>query len=185
MTEVYNSANNVVIWLGDSDSESDEAISFINDITAAGKQGSEATKRYLCTVINYSHGFTLWRSLLSFRSRPYFSRLWIIQEIAMGDEDSLILCGAKVTTWGAMYNVYHSLRISDTKTNDLELTLIFRAELELHSAAYKAYRDVRFYIWKKVEDYRTLQDYQRGGFYRHGRQLVTRCRMASCFEPRD
>jgi hypothetical protein len=118
-------------------------------------------------------------------SRPYFSRLWILQEIATGDDDSLILCGNKVTTWGAMYNLYRSLRISDTETNDSELSLIFRTNLELHSAAYEAYRDVRFYIWKQVEDYRTLQDGQRGGFYRHSQQLFTRCRTASYTEPRD
>jgi hypothetical protein len=45
MSEVYKSANKVVIWLGDSDSKSDDTINFINDITAAGKQGSKATKR--------------------------------------------------------------------------------------------------------------------------------------------
>lgn len=180
MAELYKSASNVAIWLGESDAESDETFDFINAITAAAKKGPEVVKQYLSTVLDNSHEFSLWKSMTSLLSRPYFGRLWIIQEMAAGGEDSLVLCGDKTTTWGALYNVYHDLRLCDTQTGDSELALIFRASLELYPAAYKAYRDVPFYIWKQVEDFQTLQNNQRGGISKHSRRLLSRCRMANC-----
>lgn len=75
MAELYRTANDVVIWLGDSDFGSDEAIDFINNLTAAAKIGSDSAKQFLRTVLSLSHNFTLWESLTGLLSRLYFLRM--------------------------------------------------------------------------------------------------------------
>lgn len=43
----------------------------------------------------------LWDSLFSFASRPWFSRVWTFQEIALNREGAIILCGDRFVPWNS------------------------------------------------------------------------------------
>jgi hypothetical protein len=103
----------------------------------------------------------------------------------MGCANSLVLCGTKVTTWERIQLVYQGLRIFDTGQQDQDLTAILRDELLAHPIAYQAYRNVKFYVWKKVEDLHTLQQSRTRGSDAYGRRLITTCRIVFCEDPRD
>jgi hypothetical protein len=127
----------------------------------------------------------MWASLSESISRLFFSRVWIIQEIAMSCERSLVLCGTKVTTWGRMRHVYHSLCIFDAEEKDGSLTQTLKEEILSRPAVAKAFRCVPTYLWKKLDYYHTLHDAHTKSFDGYKRQLITRCRMSQCTNPRD
>jgi hypothetical protein len=43
-----------------------------------------------------------WRGLTYLVRRPWFTRRWVMQEIALSSS-SMIYCGTKSTTWAALY----------------------------------------------------------------------------------
>jgi hypothetical protein len=86
MREIYGQARAVVVWLGQEDKRDKNAVQAM---------------RYLCRnpyVENSLHlpaGLLVdeWRSLSAFFQKPYWTRSWIIQELAMNHNSTLILCG--------------------------------------------------------------------------------------------
>lgn len=106
MGEIYQKSWCVVKWLGDATAGSDEAFDFINEVCEARERSLEATTKFLEYMSTCKRLCTVWESLKDVVYRPYFSRLWIMQELAMSCDRSLVLCGRKVTTWGRMRKVY-------------------------------------------------------------------------------
>jgi hypothetical protein len=49
--------------------------------------------------------------------RPYWERLWIIQELAMGDDTTLMMCGSHRVRWG---EIYHAARLIAATLNNLK-----------------------------------------------------------------
>jgi hypothetical protein len=83
MGTIYSSALSVIAWLGPEDNGSDKAIQLIADINCAvGHRFYEELR---------SHA--LWEKLNKFLSRNYWTRLWIIQELALNPNMTLFLCG--------------------------------------------------------------------------------------------
>lgn len=74
MAEIYSRANNVCIWLGDSDATREKAmdfISFIIDIPNLDKVVSDASN------------LPQWLAFATLLKSRWFSRRWVIQEIAL------------------------------------------------------------------------------------------------------
>ncbi|KAF2186091.1 hypothetical protein K469DRAFT_664582 [Zopfia rhizophila CBS 207.26] len=79
MAEIYRKANRVIVWLGERADDSDQAVEEIR--IAAGKQST-----YFPT-----HG-TLQRAILALLRRPWFRRIWVLQEVAAA-RYVRIMCG--------------------------------------------------------------------------------------------
>ena len=90
MPQIYGGATRVCIWLGVASEDSNDAIDFmekiIDDIWSFDK---------LCGNTNEAFH---WKALLTLIMRPWFSRRWIVQEIALA-EDGIIYCGRKTISW--------------------------------------------------------------------------------------
>ncbi|KAK7740890.1 hypothetical protein SLS62_010948 [Diatrype stigma] len=56
----------------------------------------------LLSTMNLCSGFFL--ELAS--RRPWFSRVWIIQELAMAQKDPLVVCGEKSTSWSTFMKAW-------------------------------------------------------------------------------
>ena len=78
MAKIYAKADEVIIWLGIKADNSDKAMEAINS-------GFNSTRQHGSQVQ------TLFR-------RPYWDRLWILQELLMG-QNILVLCGNKRFSW--------------------------------------------------------------------------------------
>jgi hypothetical protein len=59
MGEIYKKCWKIAMWLGEADTESDEAIDFINNISKAREQGLETTRDCLRKTLSSSGPFTL------------------------------------------------------------------------------------------------------------------------------
>ncbi|OCL09466.1 hypothetical protein AOQ84DRAFT_338882 [Glonium stellatum] len=91
MKEIYNSAKNVCIWLGNANDKSRDAFRFVQEVMnfrtfdAYVEAKDDATKERWCNLIE-----TLRAS--------WFSRRWIIQEVASARRAS-VHCGEDVVHW--------------------------------------------------------------------------------------
>ncbi|KAL8750832.1 MAG: hypothetical protein Q9199_006823 [Rusavskia elegans] len=49
----------------------------------------------------------IWRGLLVFLSRPYFKRMWVLQELAVAKGDILVMCGEMILPYRILYYAIH------------------------------------------------------------------------------
>lgn len=89
MTYIYSMAERVCVWLGSGDERSDNAMSFISDILQLEKlQNLTLDEAYT------SH----WNDLVDLMRSSWFSRRWVIQELALA-RDATVHCGKAEVHW--------------------------------------------------------------------------------------
>ncbi len=90
MSQIYNYAASVCVWLGLDDAQSHKAIQFIQDEILQLQHFDK-----LCEDEANSQK---WQSLLLLMQRPWFFRRWVVQEIALA-QDAMIYCGPDTISW--------------------------------------------------------------------------------------
>lgn len=87
---IYSIATNVSIWLGppDADRKTDRAMDFISGILEGDDIRTKLTGAYARD----------WSELLYLMRRRWFSRRWIIQELALA-KSAEVRCGSKTKNW--------------------------------------------------------------------------------------
>jgi hypothetical protein len=82
MFDIYRGAERVVIWLGDADEDTDFVMSHL---------GRQPTSHFL-------KGQDLGR-LKAFFLKPWWHRIWTLQEGLAAKPESLVICGSKAVQW--------------------------------------------------------------------------------------
>ena len=90
MDLIYGEAENVCIWLGNSDDNSQVALKFIRDEVLRIWEFDK-----LCENLKKSKQ---WHALVMLMKRPWFSRRWVVQEVALGSRGT-IHCGTDTLDW--------------------------------------------------------------------------------------
>lgn len=90
MNKVYGQAERVCIWIGESYENSDQALEFIRSKVLSLWQFDK-----LCENLKEASN---WAALINIMKRPWFSRRWVVQEIALAKEATLY-CGNKSIDW--------------------------------------------------------------------------------------
>jgi hypothetical protein len=107
MSAIFASAERVLIWLGTEADGSDEAIKAINS-------GLHATRRHA-------------RQVQGLLNRPYWSRLWIIQEVLMNRE-ATVICGNQFFELRRLARMYvpraENDRLNDVYPVDINATVL-------------------------------------------------------------
>lgn len=89
MAEIYNSAANVCIWLGDAYEGSSDGIHLVKEIMNLKK---------FDILVSSPEAKDRWSHLIQIMKAPWFSRRWIIQEVALSRNAS-IHCADEVLHW--------------------------------------------------------------------------------------
>ncbi|KAK6821390.1 heterokaryon incompatibility protein-domain-containing protein [Apiospora arundinis] len=89
---VYRLAARVVVWLGPEENDSDRAMTLIADLSDASKAPGAVEQLKSPTDPPFPPVFRL---IL----RPWFDRLWIRQEIRLGNSQSMVLVGTQTLLW--------------------------------------------------------------------------------------
>ncbi|KAI7774250.1 hypothetical protein LA080_009050 [Diaporthe eres] len=89
MARIYSGAKQACIWLGEDTDDSTTAIRFINEIMKLENFDAISEKK--------ENSFK-WQSLLLLMQRPWFSRRWVVQEIALA-RSATIYCGNDKIPW--------------------------------------------------------------------------------------
>jgi hypothetical protein len=90
MWEIYSKATRVCIWLGPTEGQSDHAMKFIREIV---KDLGEVEN-----LVRDRSRTQNWHDLAELLMRAWFSRRWVIQELALA-KDATVLCGNEETSW--------------------------------------------------------------------------------------
>ncbi|KAJ4300998.1 hypothetical protein N0V90_003087 [Kalmusia sp. IMI 367209] len=90
MSEIYGGAKSVCVWLGEGDADSKIAFEFIQNEVIKLEDFDK-----LCEGLEAA---PKWNAMFSLMKRPWFSRRWIVQEIALAKEARLY-CGKKNIPW--------------------------------------------------------------------------------------
>ncbi|KAH8748692.1 heterokaryon incompatibility protein-domain-containing protein [Hyaloscypha sp. PMI_1271] len=90
MDQIYGNATKVCIWLGESDEKSVKALKFIRTIVQRLWDFEE-----LCNNKDLAPD---WEALISLMRRKWFSRRWVLQEIALAKAGD-VYCGRDCVSW--------------------------------------------------------------------------------------
>ena len=160
MGKIYRRASRVIAWLGPSADDSDVAMS---EIALWGSQvevdlktwtlrpgSSKDTRDTDLSDVSkpmYFHGNEI-RPISVLLGRPWFSRLWIRQEIFLANSNAIISCGASNTSWKRFrnglillhqkdYTLHNLADIEDRETTNKTLFKLRQAINRLHEFAYQ------------------------------------------------
>lgn len=89
MAEIYNRADKVPIWLGPEEDDSDLAMGLIRKISVGNFD----------SFVKEKTRAVAWIALAKLMRRKWFSRRWIIQEVAFA-RDAELWCGDEEVAWG-------------------------------------------------------------------------------------
>ncbi|KAI0136394.1 heterokaryon incompatibility protein-domain-containing protein [Xylariales sp. AK1849] len=121
MSLIYTRARQVCIWLGEDDDDSNLAIRFIKkDILKFENFDS---------VCSNKQNADNWRALLMLMQRPWFSRRWVVQEIALS-QGATVHCGPENIQW---------------KDFAVAVELFVEVETATHRLSEVMQKDERFY----------------------------------------
>jgi Heterokaryon incompatibility protein (HET) len=115
MQKIYAKARCVLIWLGELENDSDDAMPFIPILIF--RLGDFLTTREYDTVFSLSllakiglpgWDSLIWMALGHLLTRPYFERVWVVQEVVYAQE-AVVVCGGKSLPWSSFLGlVQHS-----------------------------------------------------------------------------
>lgn len=89
MSRIYTGAKQACIWLGEDNDDSTQAIQFIREIMKLEN---------FDFILENKDNAPRWQSLLLLMQRPWFSRRWVVQEIALA-RTATIYCGTDEIPW--------------------------------------------------------------------------------------
>ncbi|KAF2673832.1 HET-domain-containing protein [Microthyrium microscopicum] len=107
MRDIYRSCKGVIAWLGPSSTMTDLGMDTVPRVLAAIRKKQMARDgerlRHLTDDMLIRYGFPLRNSwvlhcIFSIFERPWFRRVWIIQELALAPR-ALLLCGRRWVNW--------------------------------------------------------------------------------------
>lgn len=91
MREIYKRAWSIVVWLGEGSEDRDKACDCISGI---GHSHSIYTSKFI-PHRGELLGDLKWKPLIEVLRKPYWKRVWIIQELAMNHQNTLFICGER------------------------------------------------------------------------------------------
>lgn len=95
MGEVYSRAQNVIVWAGEATESSDAMMTALD--------GNEFD--HISETIYHKWRSTIW----DFEERPWFTRVWVLQEIVLAPRDAVLVCGLKFTSWSSFATTWIEL----------------------------------------------------------------------------
>lgn len=108
MGSIYRLADEVTAWVGIADDSSDATCDLIRKVSSMSSTQvlpNDVTKQQ-------------WDGLLAMLRRPYWSRVWVIQEIALARMIH-IHCGGKQTTWKNLNHAVITYMLESTSSKGL------------------------------------------------------------------
>ena len=116
MGDIYAKASAVLACIGPAD-ESSEYISkalgnlddLISDVPDDWWDGHNIDHVWFPTTASENTSLELLEHWNRFCDRPYFSRVWVVQEMFGGLDRTMILCGREVLSWDQLVDLHHRM----------------------------------------------------------------------------
>lgn len=104
MKDIYRLASRVIVWLGTTSNNLDvfSVVGLLHDLIRLTKNPAISAKD-LCEMVKDSRFSPRWPALVSLLNKPWFARVWVIQEVAVATKVEAVYCSHNFD-W-AMLNV--------------------------------------------------------------------------------
>lgn len=102
MGRIYRQAVQVCVWLGAPADNSDAAMDLLEVYDVASRYERMLLIEDRTDLVSH------WKALFHLTGRPWFTRRWIVQEVALADKIT-IYCGHRSTTWQCFSNTIYCL----------------------------------------------------------------------------
>jgi hypothetical protein len=179
-TTIYANATNVIVWLGEEARESDMAMTLVEQFE---KNGS-SLRWIQDTQLNPSYA-ELYSALVKLHLRKYWTRLWIVQEIAFA-KNAIVYCGTKSIKYSSLLEFHEcSLKAFTEILASGEPSIAVNGERIMVNSAIS-----QFYFYQRVFDSWGPSKLPRPGEARTGSKLsflsaLRNHRKQHCTDPRD
>lgn len=98
MKDIFQLSRCTVVWLGEEAQNSHLAMRLLRHLAqTAEERGPHSWKSHVSRSLPPLY-HPAWRALSELLQRPWFSRAWIVQEVAVSS-DILVVCGAESVPW--------------------------------------------------------------------------------------
>ena len=97
MGDIYGKADRVVSYLGEESDQSGSILEFMDAIGEVMQQARVLAPITLGFLRNMQADMAF--SMARFLMRTYFSRIWIAQEVVLGGDKSIVICGTRRFSW--------------------------------------------------------------------------------------
>jgi WD40 repeat protein len=141
MPRIYSQAEVVLCWLG---AEADNSGLVIDDLPTLGDFAQDLTATMVLNLGDVSLGSSVavrngqrLVEVARFFRRPWFHRLWVIQEMLLARELTLV-CGRKTVSWDTLFKGAEQLSCLDIGTADVSPRLALQGIVELGRLRMKA-----------------------------------------------
>jgi len=109
MGDIYSRALNVIIYLGEDDTDSELAFPIV-DILYGASQDTQRSKEAVYEILRITYfrggdedipgyGSARWDAFQNLFRRDWFSRIWVFQEAVLSSPDPWFLCGERKVSW--------------------------------------------------------------------------------------
>ena len=199
MADIFKTASGVTVWLGEEDEFTHDAYTVIDAISRIPRdQWSKAPytgffdgegswyRDVGVAKLTYQN----WLGFIAFMNRPYWSRAWVVQEMALARQVNA-MCGGKVVPWAQLATTIEFIRATRWYHHLTTEKMRHITELSLHPGKYRKLlaSSTRFGLEPVYlnSTRNALQAYEKGG--NKGtpslRLLVDTHRYANATDPRD
>lgn len=96
MRSIYSLADRVVIWLGEGNADSDWAMERLSDHRFRDDLPTLGTDPRRLTDDQIKASVVLLRNL---GRRPWWTRIWVLQELVLASKDPVLVCGSRDMLW--------------------------------------------------------------------------------------
>ncbi|KAK3626754.1 hypothetical protein LTR22_023049 [Elasticomyces elasticus] len=93
MGQIYGGAESVISWIGDEEDFSGDVLEIMAIIGQSRLTGDDVAELAGWFIRNIRSDFVL--RVAQLLSRPYFSRIWIAQEVVLGNNKAFMMCGPR------------------------------------------------------------------------------------------
>lgn len=157
MGDMYKFAARVVVWLGPEQDDSDVAVDLLADLGAkvhvdwqthaitpseAGKDEPDWADHHLPLPYNSSQRTAVLRLL----DRPWFTRLWVVQEVRLASE-AVLGCGSRTIQWSTLKKALwcvHAKNMSPPIASETSHRLLTIGDVFNQSLVFSLHHLVRF-----------------------------------------
>ena len=107
MSTIFSSALGVIAWVGPSQDGSDAVMSALQDLERTEVYNTPSSASSVLEAIRED----VWLPLLRFFQRPLWTRVWLVQELTLASQRTILLCGdqhARIQTLWILASIIHS-----------------------------------------------------------------------------
>lgn len=108
MADIFRLAERVVVWLGEESDNSTLALSTLGHLAAQVEMTKaswtwpspgSAHQDWFHSLTEMPYDDNTWQAIADLANRPYFRRLWVVQEVHLSNHKAAVQCGPHQITW--------------------------------------------------------------------------------------